>query len=42
MEILFFSLIVLMLLFFGYTQLKKNTIKMPGKITAEEEELEVG
>jgi hypothetical protein len=42
MEILFFVLIILMLLFFGYTQFKRNVIKMPGKITADEEELEVG
>ena len=41
MEIILFALIVLMLLVFGYLQFQKNVIKMPGKITSDEEELEI-
>ncbi|MCG3208912.1 MAG: hypothetical protein FOGNACKC_02525 [Anaerolineae bacterium] len=38
MELFFFFIIVLMLLVIGYAQLQKNVIKMPGKISGEEEE----
>ncbi len=33
MEIFFFLLSVLLLLMFGYAQLQKYTIKMPGRIS---------
>jgi hypothetical protein len=38
MEIFFFLLSVLLLLIFGYAQLQKNTIKMPGRISTPHEE----
>lgn len=42
MELFFFGLIVLMLLVFGYSQLQKNVIRMPGELTgSDDEEIEV-
>jgi hypothetical protein len=38
MELFFFILLLLMLLMFGYAQLQKNVFKIPGKITANEDE----
>ena len=38
MELLLFVLIILMLLVFGYMQLQKNVIKMPGELSASDEE----
>jgi hypothetical protein len=40
MEVLLFGLIVLMLLVFGYMQLQKNVVKMPGELTSNDEEIE--
>ena len=40
MEVLLFGLIVLMLLVFGYMQLQKNVVKMPGELTSSDEEVE--
>ena len=40
MEVLLFGLIVLMLLAFGYMQLQKNVVKMPGELTSNDEEIE--
>jgi hypothetical protein len=38
MEFFFFGLLLLMLLIFGYAQLQKGVVKLPGKLTANEEE----
>ena len=40
MEVLLFGLIVLMLLVFGYMQLQKNVVKIPGELTSNDEEVE--
>jgi hypothetical protein len=40
MEFLLFALIVVMLLVFGYMHLQKDVIRMPGKLTAPDEEVE--
>ena len=39
MEFLFFGLLLIMLMIFGYAQLQKGVVKLPGKLTASEEEV---
>jgi hypothetical protein len=38
MEVFFFGLLLLMLLIFGYAQLQKGVVRLPGKLNANEEE----
>jgi hypothetical protein len=38
MEFLFFGLLLIMLMIFGYAQLQKGVVKLPGKLTVGEEE----
>jgi hypothetical protein len=40
MEFLLFALIIVMLMVFGYMQLQKDVIRMPGKLTPSDEEAE--
>ena len=38
MDLFFLIVIVVVLLIFGYAQLQKNVIKLPGKITSGEDD----